>query len=73
MDRWRTTAGSTGADALSASSSESDSTAGGGGERGELPYAALDGPPDTEWVSGAGRPGRRGGGSTSTSRWTVGR
>ena len=56
MDRWSTTVHLDGARSVSASSSASDSTAGGGAERGELPYAALDRSRDTQWVSGGGSP-----------------
>ena len=55
-DRWRTTARLLGASTLSASSSQSDANAGGGGARpGDLPYAALDGLDDTEWLSAGAR------------------
>ncbi len=55
-DRWRTTARLVGASTLSASSSQSDANAGGGGARpGDLPYAALDGLDDTEWLSAGAR------------------
>ncbi|MBC9732028.1 alpha-(1-_3)-arabinofuranosyltransferase family protein [Nocardioides marmotae] len=52
MDRWTTTARLEGAAAISASSSVSDGGTAGGSERGALPYAALDGAPDTAWDSG---------------------
>ncbi|MDN4163123.1 alpha-(1-_3)-arabinofuranosyltransferase domain-containing protein [Nocardioides abyssi] len=52
MDRWTTKARLVGAAALSASSSMSDGGTTGGSERGRLPYAALDGAPDTAWDSG---------------------
>ncbi|MCW2764902.1 MAG: aftD [Nocardioides sp.] len=54
-DRWSTTVRLDGAQALSASSSMSDSNAFGGAERGLLPYAAVDGSQDTFWRSGAGQ------------------
>jgi arabinofuranan 3-O-arabinosyltransferase len=57
-DRWSTTVRLTGVASISASSSMSDADALGGVRRGELPYAALDGSPDTQWVSGAGREGQ---------------
>ncbi|MFT4263769.1 MAG: alpha-(1-_3)-arabinofuranosyltransferase family protein, partial [Nocardioides sp.] len=50
--RWRTTARLVGARAISASSSASDATALGGSVQGELPFAAVDGDPGTQWVSG---------------------
>lgn len=53
-DRWSTTGRLTGARAVSASSSTSDGATSGGAIRGELPYAALDGSPDTAWVSRSG-------------------
>ncbi|WKN50149.1 alpha-(1-_3)-arabinofuranosyltransferase family protein [Nocardioides sp. Arc9.136] len=52
MDRWTTTARLEGARAVSASSSLSDADTSGGSDRGALPYAALDGAPDTAWDSG---------------------
>lgn len=51
-DRWQTTARLTGAEAVSASSSASDSGAHGGAQPGRLPYAALDGDVTTQWASG---------------------
>lgn len=53
-DRWSTTVRLTGATAISASSSESDATAGGGSRRGRLPYAAVDRSLGTAWRSGGG-------------------
>lgn len=52
-DAWTTTVRLSGAAAISASSSESDSTASGGADRGRLPYAALDSSEETSWRSGA--------------------
>ena len=54
-DRWSTSVRLTGVASISASSSMSDADAFGGVRRGELPYAALDGSPETQWVSGPGR------------------
>ncbi|WP_341927941.1 alpha-(1-_3)-arabinofuranosyltransferase family protein [Nocardioides psychrotolerans] len=54
-DRWSTRAVLSGASRLSASSSASDADAFGGARPGQLPYAALDGDTDTQWVSGIGR------------------
>ncbi|MDP3890669.1 MAG: alpha-(1-_3)-arabinofuranosyltransferase family protein [Nocardioides sp.] len=54
-DRWSTTAVLSGATGLSASSSASDADAFGGVRPGQLPYAAVDGAVDTQWVSGIGR------------------
>ena len=54
-DRWSTVARYVGARAISASSSGADSDAPGGAQRGELPYAAVDGTRRTEWVSGLGQ------------------
>ncbi|MCW2772858.1 MAG: aftD [Nocardioides sp.] len=51
-DRWSTTVRLDGAAAVSASSSRSDADAIGGSRRGNLPYAAVDGSPETSWVSG---------------------
>ncbi|MCW2795399.1 alpha-(1-_3)-arabinofuranosyltransferase [Nocardioides sp.] len=56
--RWSTTVRLDGVAAISASSSASDADSLGGARRGELPYAALDGSPETAWVSGAGKSGR---------------
>ena len=53
-DRWRTTTRLIGAAALSASTSQSDANAVGGARPGRLPFAAVDGREDTEWVSGGG-------------------
>lgn len=53
-DRWRTTARFVGAQAVTASSSQSDANAAGGARPGHLPYAAVDGLGDTEWVAGPG-------------------
>ncbi|QIX26416.1 DUF3367 domain-containing protein [Nocardioides sp. JQ2195] len=50
--RWRTTARLTGATGISASSSMSDADAAGGAEHGALPFAAVDGDPETSWTSG---------------------
>ena len=52
-DRWSTTAQLTGAASLSASSSRADAGTNGGLRRGQLPYAAVDRDPDTEFVSSA--------------------
>ncbi|UDY22424.1 alpha-(1-_3)-arabinofuranosyltransferase domain-containing protein [Nocardioides sp. Kera G14] len=49
---WRTTAKLIGARSIAASSSASDATEYGGAEPGELPFAAIDGDPGTQWVSG---------------------
>ncbi|MBD8869683.1 alpha-(1-_3)-arabinofuranosyltransferase domain-containing protein [Nocardioides donggukensis] len=49
--RWLTTARLVGAEAVSASASQSDSTMGGGARPGRLPFAALDGDESTEWVA----------------------
>lgn len=57
-DRWSTTARYVGAADVSASSSASDAGAFGGSRRGEQPYAALDGSPDTSWTAGAAGSGR---------------
>jgi arabinofuranan 3-O-arabinosyltransferase len=56
--RWQTSARLVGARRLSASSSMSDSNTASGARQGELPFAAVDGDVDTQWVSGAsdGRP-----------------
>lgn len=51
--RWRTTARLVGASAITASSSRSDAGALGGSRPGDLPYAAIDGDPATQWVSDA--------------------
>lgn len=50
-DRWATEERLTGAVSVTASSSRADGDAPGGASRGELPYAALDGDPDTQFVS----------------------
>ncbi|MXG88535.1 alpha-(1-_3)-arabinofuranosyltransferase domain-containing protein [Nocardioides flavescens] len=57
-DRWSTRVQLTGARRIVASSSRSSAVALGGAVRGDLPYAAVDGDPDTQWVSGAGRTDR---------------
>ncbi|MEJ7831966.1 MAG: alpha-(1-_3)-arabinofuranosyltransferase [Nocardioides sp.] len=54
---WLTTARLTGAQALAASSSMSDSTTIGGARPGRSPYAAVDGDPGTHWTSSVGRDG----------------
>lgn len=51
QDAWSTTVRLEGAAGLSASSSRSDANAVGGARRGDLPYAAIDGSPQTQWVS----------------------
>lgn len=56
-DRWHTVARLEGAASLSASSSASDADALGGARPGRLPLAAVDGQPDTEWVSAPGAAG----------------
>ena len=53
-DRWLTKSRLIGAASIAASSSASDSTAGGGARPGELPLAAVDGDPASSWVSGGG-------------------
>ena len=58
QDRWATTVRLEGARSISASSSGSDSDAAGGSRRGELPYAAVDGSGETEWVSDPAKEGR---------------
>ncbi len=57
-DRWSTYARIDGASAVTASSSMSDANAFGTLQRGQLPYAALDGDPATAWTSNyqAGEP-----------------
>ncbi|MDH2416636.1 alpha-(1-_3)-arabinofuranosyltransferase [Nocardioides sp. CER19] len=50
---WRTTTRLIGAKSIEASSSRSDATAIGGSRTGELPFAAVDGDPSTQWVSDA--------------------
>lgn len=50
---WRTTAQLVGARAVSASSSAADATALGGAVPGDLPFAAVDDSPDSEWLSDA--------------------
>jgi arabinofuranan 3-O-arabinosyltransferase len=50
-DRWGTTEELRGAVSVTASSSRADAGAAGGSRRGELPYAAVDGDPDTQFVS----------------------
>ncbi|WP_164775192.1 alpha-(1-_3)-arabinofuranosyltransferase [Nocardioides pantholopis] len=52
-ERWSTSAVLDGAASLSASSSGSDSDTAGGPRPGELPYAAVDGDPGTQWRSGS--------------------
>ena len=52
QDRWQTTTRLVGARRLSASSSMSDSNTVGGARPGELPFAAVDGDDETQWVSG---------------------
>jgi len=49
--RWLTRATLEGARSISASGSASDAGTPGGSRRGDLPYAALDGDPATQWVS----------------------
>ena len=49
--QWLTTGRLVGASSISASSSGSDADAPAGARRGELPYAAVDGSLDTDWVS----------------------
>jgi arabinofuranan 3-O-arabinosyltransferase len=56
-DRWLTTARLTGARAISASSSMSDSNVSSGSRPGELAFAAVDDDPQTSWVSNAGSQG----------------
>jgi arabinofuranan 3-O-arabinosyltransferase len=56
-DRWATSARLTGARAISAASSMSDSNVSSGSRPGELPFAAVDDDPQTSWVS---NPGSRG-------------
>lgn len=51
-DRWSTTTRLEGAASISASSSRSDAGTVGGSRRGDLPYAAVDGREETEWVAG---------------------
>jgi arabinofuranan 3-O-arabinosyltransferase len=51
--RWLTTARLTGARAISASSSMSDSNVSSGSRPGELAFAAVDDDPQTSWVSNA--------------------
>ncbi|KQT89248.1 hypothetical protein ASG49_15775 [Marmoricola sp. Leaf446] len=58
QDRWSTRARLVGARSVSASSSASDAGAAGGSRRGQLPYAALDGDPTTEWTSDRAATGR---------------
>lgn len=48
-DRWSTTARYDGIAAVSASSSLADATAVGPAQRGALPFAAIDGDPETAW------------------------
>ena len=72
-DRWSTTAELVGADSLSASSSESDSTAEGGSERGSSPSPPSTGPAPPSGCRGPGATRRRGGRSATTGRWTCGR
>ncbi len=50
-DRWSTKATLEGASALSASSSMSDADAAGTVQRGQHPFAAVDGHPETAWVA----------------------
>ncbi|MCW2867132.1 MAG: aftD, partial [Marmoricola sp.] len=57
QDAWSTTVRLVGARRVSASSSASDANATGGSQRGELPYAALDGSDGTSWVSGVTKDG----------------
>ncbi|MFL6135876.1 MAG: alpha-(1-_3)-arabinofuranosyltransferase, partial [Nocardioidaceae bacterium] len=52
-NRWSTTARAEGVKALTASSSMSDADAVGVVQRGELPYAAMDGDPQTAWTANA--------------------
>ncbi|MEI7058118.1 DUF3367 domain-containing protein [Nocardioides sp. CCNWLW239] len=51
-DRWLTTTRLEGAASISASSSQSDAGSVGGSRPGDLPYAAVDGREETEWVAG---------------------
>jgi arabinofuranan 3-O-arabinosyltransferase len=53
-ERWTTSARLSGARAISASSSMSDSNASSGSRPGELPFAAVDDDPQSSWVSNAG-------------------
>jgi arabinofuranan 3-O-arabinosyltransferase len=56
-DRWTTSARLTGARAISAASSMSDSNVSSGSRPGELPFAAVDDDPETSWVSNPGSQG----------------
>ena len=56
-DRWTTTARLTGARAISASSSMSDSNVSSGSRPGELAFAAVDDDPQSSWVSNVGSQG----------------
>ncbi len=49
--RWYTRAEYEGIEGLTASSSLSEASTAGGAQPGKLPYAALDGDPQTSWVS----------------------
>lgn len=50
-DRWLTTARLDGIRSVTASSSRAESTTPGGVRRGEQPFAAIDGAPESQWVS----------------------
>ena len=62
--RWFTQARLTGADAVAASTSRSDSNATGGARPGSMPFAALDGDPASAWTSAVEGP-------TATPWWNV--
>lgn len=54
QEQWSSTVRLSGAAALSAASSESDSSAPGGVEPGRMPYAAIDASTETSWMSAPG-------------------
>lgn len=58
QDAWSSRERLEGARLISASSSGSDANALGGSRRGQLPYAAVDGSSDSQWVSDPGQVGR---------------